>query len=191
MGWRWGENPGCRRRNDCAAEAMTQRNVRSVWPSREHRRDPESQLSLECVRASRSRRISASHSVTVPYGMFQCRDAPQHFLAVYSLLQAFTEMGGAESGAITAAACDRPNPPALGAFQGTPRGHPRARGCLCSLSRGSRSSALRAPRVSTAWARWPRSSKVKQSPGSCWHFWAQAYILWCTCSLSLNLISVF
>lgn len=35
MGWKWGGKPGCRRRNDCATAAVTQRNVR-----REHRRDP-------------------------------------------------------------------------------------------------------------------------------------------------------
>lgn len=35
MGWKWGGKPGCRRKNDCATAAVTQRNVR-----REHRRDP-------------------------------------------------------------------------------------------------------------------------------------------------------
>lgn len=97
MGWRWGGKPGCRRRNDCATEAVTQSNVSLTWPRREHRRDPHSQLSLGCVQASRSRRIPASHPVTAPYGMFKCSDAPMHFLAMCSHLQAFKEVGGAES----------------------------------------------------------------------------------------------
>lgn len=123
MGWE-----GCRRRNDCATEVVTQRNVSLVWPGREHRRDPNHSSAWGVSGASRSRRNSAPHSVTVPYGMFQCRDAPRHFLAVYSHLQAFTEMSGAESGAMRAAVCDRltwtPLP------LGLSRGHPQPWGCV-------------------------------------------------------------
>lgn len=155
-GWRWGGKPGCRRRkNDCTTEAVTQRKVRLTWPRREHRRDPHSQLSLGCVRASRSRRICASHSVTVPYGMCKCSDAPVHFLAMYSHLQAFKEVGGAESESDwwqTKPTCT----------WGFPRGHSQAWACLLQPLQRPCSSALRAASVSTGWAGWHREPQKLQ-----------------------------
>lgn len=117
MGWE-----GCRRRDDCATEVVTQRNVSLVWPGREHRRDPESQLSLGCARGFPIQEEFCSSFCDCSIWNVSMQGCPEAFPGRVFPSPGFyrDEWCWVRSDESCSLWQTDLNPPALGALQGTP-----------------------------------------------------------------------